>query len=499
MQQDPQPRMLRSARLTHDLPAIVHNRAIPAPAFPFPFDVPAIQVNVRSRAKPAERARSIIELISSDEEPAKNRANRKAVRVNADEDDEFEILDHQVNGIPKMNADVPVFKQPPKLGRRIAGGSKPNGLVTAIRKRQAQIKDEPLPDIGPSRVRQTPARGRAAADGMGDGVSGGDEDEYKPGTKARSTQRGTNDQAEPTRRRSGKYKPLFDASDSDSEIVPPALKRRSARGKNSSRPSSQEGAASSQQAMKMQVDELETDGKDVAEADVPVGLVDPRDIGEAFFEELRREIEGGEGLQANEQDPAGPIIPPVVAIPEPEEQAPLQAIAQPPEEPLPPAILGIDDIAYLVPLIISLIPDVCPDHLDEVIRGQVFADPERRVSTEDACTEVITRLFDTDLATYPKAKDRKRKADAEAGPSDQKKRKMGDVVRVGVQVRPDDGEAEYLANGKYNYRSEKARTAERRGWGYRKCVAKDLQNLFPEMTTKQYVRIVPTFEPTITS
>jgi hypothetical protein len=481
MQQDPQPRILRSARLTHDVPAIIHNRAIPAPSFPFPFDVPAIQVKTRSHAKPSERARSVIELFSSDEEPAKNRVNKKAGRVNEDEDDQFEIIDHQINGIPK----IPPFQRPPRLGRNIAGGSKPNGLVTAIRKRQAQVKDEPLPDIGPSRVRQTTARDTAAADAAEEGISGGDDNDYDPGAKARNQQRRSQNQAESRMRRSGRYKPLIDALDLDGEIVPPQSKRKSARGRNSSTTSSQQGVVGSQRARGMQVDEPETAAKDVVEAGALVDMADPSDIKEAVIEALQRETEGDEIAQADEVNPIGPVIPPVVADPEPEEQVALPAIEEPLEEPLPPAILGIDDIGHLVPLIISLIPDVCPDHLDEVIRGQVFVDPGRRVSREDACTEVIARLFDTDLATYPKAKDKKRKADAEAGPSDQKKRKMGDDMGAGVQGRPDDGEAEYLANGKFNYRSEKARTAERRGWGYRKCIAKDLQNLFPEMTTKQ--------------
>jgi len=204
-----------------------------------------------------------------------------------------------------------------------------------------------------------------------------------------------------------------------------------------------------------------------------------------FVEALLKDTEEGEGVQADELKSAGPVMPVVAADPESEEQVALPAIAEPPEEPSPPVILGIDDIGHLVQLIISLIPDVCPDHLDEVIRGQIFADPGRRVSAEDACTEVITQLFDTDLAAYPKAKDKKRKVEAEAGPSDPKKRKMGDESGVGVQGRPDDGEAEFLTNGRFNYKSEKARTAERQGWGYRKCTAKDLQNLFPEMTTKQ--------------
>jgi len=488
MQQDPQPRVLRSAHLTYDVPAAVHNRVIAAPDFPFPFDVPGVQVKMRPHAKPSDRARSVIELLSSDEEPAKNRVNRKANRDSETEDDQFEILDHRVNGIPKTIQEMPTFKRAPRLGRRIAGGSKPNGLVTAIRKRPAPVKDEPLPDIGPSKALQTAARDTVAADEAGVGILGGDDDEYNPGIKATFQQRGSHNQAEPTRRRPGKYKPLFDALDSDGELAIPQLERKSAIGRTNSRTSSQKGQAGSQRARGIQVDEAETTAKDVFEAAAFDGMGDmkkPMKFQVEFLEALLKDTEEGEGVQADELKSAGPVMPVVAADPESEEQVALPAIAEPPEEPSPPVILGIDDIGHLVQLIISLIPDVCPDHLDEVIRGQIFADPGRRVSAEDACTEVITQLFDTDLAAYPKAKDKKRKVEAEAGPSDPKKRKMGDESGVGVQGRPDDGEAEFLTNGRFNYKSEKARTAERQGWGYRKCTAKDLQNLFPEMTTKQ--------------
>ena len=147
----------------------------------------------------------------------------------------------------------------------------------------------------------------------------------------------------------------------------------------------------------------------------------------------------------------------------------------------PGRLLTMADIPDIIPLVTSLIPDVCPDHLRGVIEGQIFQDPARQISAEDACGEVVAHLFDTNLARYPKLnKEKKRKAEDEAGPSVSKHTK-----RVRTDDDTEDNETEYLASGRVNYRSEKIRLDERKGWAYNKGATKDLLNLFPLMTQKQ--------------
>lgn len=164
------------------------------------------------------------------------------------------------------------------------------------------------------------------------------------------------------------------------------------------------------------------------------------------------------------------------------DRAALGAVAEPAVEPEIPAarLFTVADIPDIIPLVISLIPDVCPDHLQGVIEGQIFQDPLRQISAEDACQEIVAHLFDTDLARYPKAKNNKRKAEDEAGPSVSKKTKLGE--------NDEDAEAdesEYLDCGNVNYKSEKVRFDERKGWAYNKGATMDLLDLFPLMTQKQ--------------
>lgn len=170
--------------------------------------------------------------------------------------------------------------------------------------------------------------------------------------------------------------------------------------------------------------------------------------------------------------PAGPA-----AVP-----APLPGPVAAPVPPQPARLLSMVDIPEIIPLVISLIPDVCPDHLRGVIEGQIFRDPARQITAEDACGEILAHLFDTDLARYPKVKDKKRKAEDEAGPSAPKKRKPDEDDGV-----LDVDEIEYLVDGRVNYKSEKVKLDDRKGWAYRKSATKDLLNLFPLMTQKQSV------------
>jgi hypothetical protein len=178
-------------------------------------------------------------------------------------------------------------------------------------------------------------------------------------------------------------------------------------------------------------------------------------------------------------DDARPAGPAAVSAPVP---GPVAA----PVPPQPARLLSMVDIPEIIPLVVSLIPDVCPDHLRGVIEGQIFRDPARQITAEDACGEILAHLFDTDLARYPKVKDKKRKAEDEAGPSAPKKRKPDEDDGV-----LDVDEIEYLVDGRVNYKSEKVKLDDRKGWAYRKSATKDLLNLFPLMTLKQSVTLTP--------
>jgi hypothetical protein len=192
-------------------------------------------------------------------------------------------------------------------------------------------------------------------------------------------------------------------------------------------------------------------------------------------------------------DELGPVeVASIVTIPQPvPEQQQLEQ--QQPERqagsPMPKLLVGIDDIAKIISLITALVPDVCPDHLDHVIRTQIFSNPTQTFASEDACAQVLAHLFDTDDAKYPKVQkcNLKRKAEEpEAGPSSRsKRRKYGPVSGEGNATGEDDRDDEYESDGMVGFMSEKARLGERKGWGYRKGVVKDLANLFPAMSMAQ--------------
>jgi hypothetical protein len=157
------------------------------------------------------------------------------------------------------------------------------------------------------------------------------------------------------------------------------------------------------------------------------------------------------------------------------------------------ALINYDQRGGIANSVVSLIPDVCPDHVMQLIDTLIFnVDKERRITESDACTQVIAHLFDEESVPYPKAGENKTKADLHNAPSGSKYKKMR---YMDAKATDSDGwedcesEAEYTETGKINFASEKAGLEARTGWVYRNNSLVDLEVMFPLMNKKQYVLI----------
>lgn len=147
------------------------------------------------------------------------------------------------------------------------------------------------------------------------------------------------------------------------------------------------------------------------------------------------------------------------------------------------ALLTVKDSDAIVALVLDLVPDLCPDHLNKLITTRVFSAKTRKISGSDACAEIVHILFENPAESYPKAEKNgkgkgKRRADEDAGPSNGSK-------KMKYRMELDEEEEDVVEGGKINFKSEKAGIVQRRGTEYKKRTTRDLENLFTFMTQKQ--------------
>jgi hypothetical protein len=135
--------------------------------------------------------------------------------------------------------------------------------------------------------------------------------------------------------------------------------------------------------------------------------------------------------------------------------------------PTMPTMLEVEDV---LPFILDIVPDVCPDYATKLIKDRVLLEP---LTVEIAAARAIEMMFeDAPYPTAPKGQAKRKRTESFFGG-------RPESSNSSKKAREDDGQ-----DGKIDYLSTTSATDRRLGAEYLKRAMRTLENTFPTLSLK---------------